>query len=146
MKRRTAIVFLTVLGWTTLHAQDDSLKLEVLTASDARLVAVLRADAELLDEIQDDDFVLVQDGLVLNKDEQIARVMAFNAPEGMPSRTVELNSIVFEGNVSILTGVVTIMSNAGGFSSAFTEVWLRKGDHWVAKAAHYSTIDSSVPE
>jgi len=146
MKRRTAIVFLTVLGWTTLHAQDDSLKLEVLTASDARLVAVLRADAELLDEIQDDDFVLVQDGLVLNKDEQIARVMAFNAPEGMPSRTVELNSIVFEGNVSILTGVVTIMSNAGGFSSAFTEVWLRKGDRWVAKAAHYSTIDSSVPE
>jgi hypothetical protein len=84
--------------------------------------------------------VLAQDGLVLNKDDQIARVLAFESPNQNPTRTVDLRRISFEGNVAIITGVVTISVANGAFSTAFTEVWARKGERWLAKAAHYSTI------
>jgi hypothetical protein len=140
IKTSKLFAFLAISWATTVAAQDDVAQRQVLAASEARMSAVLRADADTLNLIQDDDFVLIQDGLVLNKAEQIARVLAFDAPEGLPRLSIELNNISFTEDVAIITGIITIGRNNNGFRSAFTEVWLRKGELWLAKAAHYSTI------
>lgn len=138
--RTTKIFAILAISWvTTATAQDDIAERQVLAASEARMSAVLRADADTLNMIQDDDFVLIQDGLVLHKEAQIARVLAFDAPEGLPMLNIELNNISFTGDVAVITGVITIGRN-NVFRSAFTEVWLRKGELWLAKVAHYSTI------
>ena len=140
MRAFIAVALLAVFLSTTVHAQRSNAEHEILAASDARMSAVFRKDEDALDRLQDDDFMLVQDGLVLNKREQILRVLAFNSPDTDPGRDVRLDHISFERNVAVITGVMTITVNLNQFSTAFTEVWVRRGNSWVAKAAHYSTI------
>jgi hypothetical protein len=146
MKFSIPLAFAAILASTIANGQGKDAEREVLAASNARFTAVFSADEDTLNRIQADDFYLVQDGVILNKAEQIARVLAFEAPEPDPPRQVELRGISFEGNIAIMTGVITITLNGGLFSTAFTEVWLRRRNTWIAKAVHYSTIAGPQPD
>lgn len=133
-------VILLTLSAHTAYAQRDSIEAEILAAGEAWLAALDRRDAQAMDQMETEDFVFVQDGLLVNKPEQIAMLRSTQVPSpATPTRSVKVNSLSLEGDVAVMTGTRTVGMGGISIDAVFTEVWARANEEWLIKAAHYST-------
>ena len=122
---------------TSSHEQD--VEREILDANKMWFDAYIHGDADAMDQIETDDFVIIQDGRLVDKAEQLARI---RQREGVldQSHEVELHQIAPAGDAVVVTGFSNGTSGGQEFRLAFSEVWVREGDSWRVKLAHYSTV------
>ena len=124
---------------TSRHGPDVEKK--ILDANKVWFDAYIQGDADAMDQMETDDFVFIQDGRLVDKAEQLASI---RQRETVLDRThvVELHKITTAGDAVVVTGFNTGTSAGQDFRLAFSEVWVREGDSWRVKLAHYSTTSS----
>ena len=98
-------------------------------------------DIPTMERMETDDFILVQDGVVATKAEQMASLKA----PGRKPNNLKFALSFREGWVSIadsavLTGTMTVTGEDGKpVKGAFTHLLRRSGTEWRIQHAHYST-------
>ena len=162
LKTPIVVVLLMVLSAAgSAFGQDRVLMNEVLAANRQWFEAFVRSDADAMDRAETDDFVIIQDGRIVPKAEQLAHIRARDGRH--LHRTFRLSDVAVQvhrsGSLSIaqrtipqvrspsldvvvLTGVRLDRSTRLDLNSraAFSEVWVRHDGRWRVSLAHYSTM------
>ena len=104
------------------------------------LAAFSKLDIATMDRMETDDFVLVQDGFVATKAQQMASLKA----PGRKPNNLKFDLSFGEGWVvadsAVLTGTMTVTGeDAKPVKGAFTHLLRRSGAEWRIQHAHYST-------
>jgi ketosteroid isomerase-like protein len=139
MRFRVLGLILVMVGSVSCRAQNSTVQQEVLDANRSWFDAFVRGDANQMDSMETEDFVFIQDGLLLDKADQIAGVRKF-AGQLKQTHTIELHKLATAGDAVIATGFNIVNSENETQRAAFTEVWVRDGGRWRIKQGHYSTM------
>ena len=100
----------------------------------------MKGDVAILEQMETDDVVFIQDGLLVDKQAQISGLRKRAGKPLNQTNTVDVHKAAIEGNAVVLTGFNTVQSGKDSEKAAFTEMWVRSGNTWRIKAAHYSSV------
>ena len=162
LKTPTVVVLLMALSAAgSAFGQDRALMDEVLAANRQWFEAFVHSDADAMDRAETDEFVIIQDGRIVPKAEQLAHIRARDGRH--LHRTYRLSDVAVQvhrsGSLSIaqrtvpqvpspsldvvvLTGVRVDQSTRSDLTAraTFSEVWVRHHGRWRVSLAHYSTM------
>ena len=116
---------------------------EIVASIYAYFDAFARLDADAMAAIETDDYVFIQDGRIVDKQQQIASIRDARKKLGTtapPPRkyAIEVHRISRAGDRFVVTGTNTVTAEGTAFKAAFTEVWLQQGGRWRVQHGHYS--------
>ena len=140
MRSATCLILLTVCLSGVARAQIGQAEQAVIEAHNAWFAAFDRGDIEAIDQIETDDFVLVNGDRIVEKHQQLENIRTGFGGGVEMTRVVGVHSFSLLGNAAVITGVAYSSSQAGGDSIVFTEVWVQSGSSWRIRSAHFSTI------
>jgi ketosteroid isomerase-like protein len=123
---------------------------QIGSVSDKQLIGVIqdyldafgKLDVATMDRLETDDFVFVQDGVVLTKAQQMASLKAPGRKPGDLKFTISVKSeqMWVVADSAVMTGVLTATGADGRATrSAFTHLMRRSGQEWRIQHSHYST-------
>ncbi len=129
---------------------------QIGSVSDKQLIAVIetyleafgKLDVAAMDRLETDDFVFVQDGLVLTKPQQMASLKAPGRKPGNLRFEISVKSehMWVTGNSAVMTGTMTVTGTGGKpTKAAFTHLLRRTGADWQIQHSHYSTEQTPTP-
>jgi len=138
MRVKTLGLMLLTISSVSCRAQDSAVQQQVLDANRSWFEAFVRGDANAMDNLETDDFVFIQDGMLVDKADQLAGIRKRGEPLKQ-THTIELHKLATTGDVVVATGFNIVRGEETG-RAAFSEVWIREGGRWRVKQAHYSTL------
>ena len=123
---------------------------QIGVVSDELLVGVVpdsldtfgQLDVARVDRLETEDFVFVQDGIVLTKAQHLASLKASGRKPGDLKFDISVKSehMWMVADSAVMTGVVTITAADGKPTRyAFADVMRRRGRDWRIQHSHYST-------
>ena len=92
-----------------------------------------------MDKIETPEFVMIQDGQLMDKAQQLAGIRKRSGKALDQSHSVEVHKFVLNGNVAVLTGYNVVKAPTASDRVTFTEVWVRDGSQWQVAQGHYSS-------
>ena len=143
MRIGTYLVLATVVFSAGAEAQSDQTERQILDAHNAWFEAFDRGDVETIDQMETDDFVLVNGDRIVDKQQQLENIQTGFGGGVEFIRVVGLYRFALRGDAAVITGVQYSSSQAGGDSIVFTEVWMRGDRGWQIDSAHFSPVGLS---
>lgn len=125
-------------------AQGPSVRQQIEAANKAWFDAFVKGDIKTMDQMETDDFVFIQDGEITDKAEQIGGLRKREGKPLQQTHTVEFHKVAVSGNVAVATGFNTARDQKESTKAAFSEVWVRDGNRWRVRLAHYSTLKNDA--
>jgi ketosteroid isomerase-like protein len=151
MTRLLSTVAFLVSIPVVVHPQAAIPEKDIVAAINAYFDAFSRLDADAMAAVETDDYVFIQDGTIVDKEQQIAGIrearnkLGTSAP---PARkyAVDVHRILRAGERFIVTGTNTYTGVEGTYKAAFTEIWLQQGGRWRLQHGHYSLPQPSTTQ
>lgn len=140
MKIRACILIAAICCWNVSWAQLGRAEQEVLDAHNAWFAAFDRADVDAIDQMETEDFVLVNGDRIVEKRQQLENIRTGFGGGVEMTRVAGLHSFSMLGDAALIRGVQYSSSQSGGDSIIFTEVWVQDDGVWKIKSAHFSPV------
>ena len=143
MGHRSAVVLMFVaLSGGVVNAQiGGPAESDIRSVLDTYVAAYARLDVTTMDKLETEDFVFVQDGVVLTKADQMASLKQPGRTPGNMTFTFSIEKVWSIADAAVVTGKISSASADGKpmFKAAFTHVLRKTAGDWRLQHSHYST-------